>query len=523
MEIVRTIGRDSQNDIVLNKEGVADFHATLTFVAGDIMILEVLETGFETFVNNEKIQGRKLLKAQDIVCFGNAVFPFEEHYPQMLTYKNPEDNTIDLDSLIEEDSEDLNDEEKQTLYDKKGFQRWIYSLQFPKNRQQMQRIWILVISSIMLLTIVLPFLSWANPVEFSFIVNKENTSQSGIGMLLKLIDVDVSGAPMMYIFLQILTMLLILGVAVTSILFILYGATVWKLKNLIAIRRTSQVMLILFGLNFLFQFLRFVLYWYDGANVSVQNMMFTTDVSKSLIFAENLGIGFWLSVIGFILILRSTRNGLWNPKFSRRWASLSFSFWIPFVLLLALVHQGIGVVQTSVDVERYEDNFGLNRNIGFNDDLEVKSRICQGVPFIAAQTMSIVIREVKMEEAGMVDFDEMSDDSKQSRFAMRAFLIASYAIFILLIVMIFRKSIRGKVQFILSCLILVFSALLFMSVYQLLEISPGFGGDIIRRNVGIGCYIAILGGVAMLGEQFYFYTTRTVTGKEQRLLDDLQD
>ncbi|GAB5416141.1 MAG: hypothetical protein Crog4KO_12740 [Crocinitomicaceae bacterium] len=521
MEIVRTVGSDPSNDIVIDKPGVASFHATLTFSAGNIMVVEDLNSRFGTFVNNRKIRGKKALKAQDILCFADSVFAFEESYPEMLTYKNPEDSSIDLES-IHEDAVEVEDQEKEILRDKSGLKRWIYNLQFPKNRQRMQRIWILVISSIMLLTLILPFLSWGNPTEYSFLVNKGSAWYSGGEMFLVLLDINLKGAPMIYILLQVITMLLIMGVGITTVLFILYGSTVWKLKNLRVIRRISQVMLVLFGLNFLFQFLRFVIYWYDGANTSVQGMLFSNSPLKSLIFTENLGIGFWMCAIGFILILRSTRNGLWRPDFGRKWATLSFSFWLPFVVMIALVHQGLGVVQTTVDVERYEDEFGLDRAIGFNDDIIIRSRVCQGAPFVAAQTTVLVIQDWKMAEATKDNYDDVFPDTKKVRLYSRLLVVASYCLFLVLIVMMLRKKIRGRVQFILSAAVLLFSVLLFISLHQLLAMSPGYGGDIIRRTEGIGAFAAILGGLGLLGEQFYFYTNRSERGKEEKLIDELE-
>ncbi len=521
MEIVRTIGSDPSNDIVINKPGVAAFHATITFSAGDIMIVEDLESLYGTFVNNQQIQGEKALKAQDILCFGDHVFAFEEHYPEMLTYKNPEDSSIDLESIQTED-EKREHPEKHILYDKTGVKRWIYGLQFPKNRQMMQRIWILVISSIMLLTLVLPFLSWGNSTEFSFLVDKDASWYSGIEMFLELLNVSLKGAPMVYILLQAITMLLILGVAISAVLFICYGANLWKPKNLKVIRRLSQVMLVFFGLNFLFQFLRFVVFWYDGGNTSVQNMLFSNNPAESLIFTENLGIGFWMCGMGFILILRSTRNGLWNPRFSRKWVTLSFSFWLPFVIMFSLVHQGLGVIQTSVDVERYEDEFGLDKTLGSNKDLEIKARVCQAAPFISAQAMVLTIRDLKMEEAEQLQYDDLMEKAKSIRFHTRLLLFACYGIFLVLLVMMFRKSIRGKVQFVLSAAVLIFSLLVFYTVFGLIMDSPGYGGDIIRRSIGMGTIFAIAGALGLMGEQFYFYYNRKEHEKEQKIIDELE-
>lgn len=518
MEIEKTVGSDPSNAIVINKPGIAKFHAKLTFAAGNVMIVEDLDSRFGTFVNNKRIYGQKELIAQDILCFGDHVFAFEEQYPEMLTYKKSDDHNIDLESVRNNASED-HEVEDEVLEGMIGWKRWIYALQFPKDRQKMQRLWILVISSVMLLSLLLPFVSWSNPSEVSFFFNDKFEPLSAVEMLVALFDVSLTDVPALYLITHLLTILIIIGVAVTAVLFILYGAKVWRLRNLLAVRRISQIMLVLFGVNFFFQFMRFFVFWQDGENTMVKSMMFGRNVEQSRIFVENLGIGYWLCGMGFILILHSTRNGLWKPHFVRKWASLSFTFWIPFVVMFGLVHQGLGVAQTSVNVTKYEERFGDVSNA--DGESAVDSRVCQNAPYIAGIMSVQLIREWKRAEANVMKVGSR-DTEGELGWHVRILLLSLYGVFITIIIMMLRKGIRGNFQFVLSALTLLFGVLIFISMHRLVSILPGGGGEIIQRGVGIGVYVLILGGMGLLGEQFYFYNTRKDNSKEDRLIDELE-
>ena len=115
----------------------------------------------------------------------------------------------------------------------------------------------------------------------------------------------------------------------------------------------------------------------------------------------------------------------------------------------------------------------------------------------------------------------MSDEVKERRMYMRVIWISLYGVFITLSLMIFFKKIRGTLQLILSSLTLLFSILIFISVLRLLSVMP-IGGEIIKRSVGLGIYLAMLGGLGLIGEQLYFYNKRNDRGQEQRLIDELE-
>lgn len=524
MEIVRTVGKGLNNNIVINKPSISDAHAEITFASGNKMIVEDLDSKSGTFVNNQRITGRYVLTPGDILCFGDHVFPFEEHYPEMLKSIQVHEQTIDDTAEIEEPIVLENDEQIEVMRSMSGLKRWLYLLQFPKDRQQMQQIWILIIGGVMLVSMVVPFVSWSYPYSGTFIVSKELSSMSGIEMFMDLTDVTVTGKPLLYIMLFGLTLFMILGMFSLIIMLILFGTKVWKPLNLLAIRRVSQIMLVLFGLNFFLQFLRFLWFWLDGENAMVQTSLLENNLNESHIYIENMGIGYWLCGICVILVLRSTRNGLWKPQFGRKWLTLSFSFWIPFVMMIGFVHQGLGVVQTTVDVERYEDVFSdVSKQYFDIGEMEIRSRTCQGAPALSNTAYQYLIREYKIDASNKARsrFYVKNENHNEERFYITAIWLMLHCLFIILIVMMLRSNIKGITQFVLSGSVLLFSLVLFISLYKLIGMRPDAGGDIIKVKVGIGAYIAILGGLGLVGEQFYFWTNRTERSKEQKLLDEL--
>lgn len=71
-----TLGRDSQNDIVINEDSVSLVHARLIEKDGDYRVLNLLSTN-GTWVNNKKVSDSPL-RDGDSVCFGEAEFLFQQ-------------------------------------------------------------------------------------------------------------------------------------------------------------------------------------------------------------------------------------------------------------------------------------------------------------------------------------------------------------------------------------------------------------------------------------------------------------
>ncbi|PWL27741.1 MAG: hypothetical protein DCO96_10580 [Fluviicola sp. XM-24bin1] len=142
MEIVKTIGSGSSNDFVITKPGIIESHAQITYAPGYFMMVEDLGSTIGTYVNNQRIKGKKVLKRGDILCFGDVLFYFDEHYPEMLkTQSVAPELDAGLDGEEPEDALNENDaREEETLAGSKGLKLFIYALQFPKDRQLMQRV-----------------------------------------------------------------------------------------------------------------------------------------------------------------------------------------------------------------------------------------------------------------------------------------------------------------------------------------------------------------------------------------------
>jgi pSer/pThr/pTyr-binding forkhead associated (FHA) protein len=67
-----SIGRDSTNEIVINDAEVSRRHARLTFQGGKY-VLEDLGSTNGTFVNGQRLAGPRVLKAGEVVSFGEQI------------------------------------------------------------------------------------------------------------------------------------------------------------------------------------------------------------------------------------------------------------------------------------------------------------------------------------------------------------------------------------------------------------------------------------------------------------------
>lgn len=67
-----TIGRDSTNEIVINDAEISRRHARLTFQGGKY-VLEDLGSTNGTYVNGQRLAGPRVLKAGEVVSFGEQI------------------------------------------------------------------------------------------------------------------------------------------------------------------------------------------------------------------------------------------------------------------------------------------------------------------------------------------------------------------------------------------------------------------------------------------------------------------
>ncbi len=67
-----TVGRDSTNEIVINDAEISRRHARLTFQGGKYVIEDLGSTN-GTFVNGQRLAGPRVLKAGEVVSFGEQI------------------------------------------------------------------------------------------------------------------------------------------------------------------------------------------------------------------------------------------------------------------------------------------------------------------------------------------------------------------------------------------------------------------------------------------------------------------
>ena len=81
---VITIGRDTDNDIVVNDSKVSRHHLQIISEAGNFRIVDFNSTN-GTFVNNKKISGETALLINDRVRIGNTVLPWQTYFSEEVT------------------------------------------------------------------------------------------------------------------------------------------------------------------------------------------------------------------------------------------------------------------------------------------------------------------------------------------------------------------------------------------------------------------------------------------------------
>jgi clan AA aspartic protease (TIGR02281 family) len=76
---VITIGRDSDNDVVINDSKVSRHHLQIIGDGAGFRIVDLNSTN-GTFVNDRKISGESLLTASDTVRIGNTILPWQSYF-----------------------------------------------------------------------------------------------------------------------------------------------------------------------------------------------------------------------------------------------------------------------------------------------------------------------------------------------------------------------------------------------------------------------------------------------------------
>jgi len=268
------------------------------------------------------------------------------------------------------------------------------------------------------------------------------------------------------------------------------------------------------------------MFWLDGDNALIQkSQLMVSEISKSRVLIEHLGLGFWLCGFAVLLAFRATRNGLWQPKFPRKWATLSFTFWLPFVLMISLVHSDIGLIEYDINKEEYKSQLrGLSAFGPYRASDDVKDRLCANAPNITNKTSLFLIREWKRSEDGK---NRLFNDSRYKKTIKDMFFyhsglwITMHALFILAIVQMFRKRIDGVISLIISVSLVVCTSGMYYYLHKIIYYRGDPSSDIMTVFVGFGAYLAIIATLGMAGEQFYFWTNRSDRRAKQENLQPL--
>ena len=100
--------------------------------------------------------------------------------------------------------------------------------------------------------------------------------------------------------------------------------------------------------------------------------------------------------------------------------------------------------------------------------------------------------------------------------------LSLHGLLIVSVIQMFRRSIRGITTFIFASVLVLFSVGLIYSLYALLDLRPPLSGNV-EVSIGYSCYLIIAAAVGMLGEQFYFWTTRNEVKVVKETADTLDD
>lgn len=89
------IGRDSTNEIVINDAEISRRHARLTFQGGKY-VLEDLGSTNGTFVNGQRLAGPRVLKAGEVISFGEQIVVVFEasHFDAGATVASPRASAV---------------------------------------------------------------------------------------------------------------------------------------------------------------------------------------------------------------------------------------------------------------------------------------------------------------------------------------------------------------------------------------------------------------------------------------------
>ncbi len=498
MEVIKKIGSHDGNDIVIKNKNIAAFHAELRMTVGRHFYITDLNAPQGTFINNEQLEGTRKLKPSDLVCFGDHNFYWEEHYPDFLdrnghSSAQPKHDAL-LDDFEEEITLDISAGEEDEGFT--GLKRILFNLRNPVDRQKIKRAWMLVLSIIMLLSIVFPQLSWGHSnVAYLGFDGKDAETFSGVQFIMEILDKDFDAATIFEVFTYLMFAVTLLMVAISAVYFFLIGINQVKPKTHLAVKGLSLTVVLCYAviaLNQLFYYVRFA--FSDDYRFRFQ---------KNDISIENLGIGFWLCFLAAILVYKSVRNGLWQQSFQRKWVTLSFSFWIPVLLLLVFMHGKVGLLVQKVDTQKFAEQFG-NVAPKLKTDFKMKERIPQNGPLLLTSTYYFQINELKKNnDASRSSFTPTVTPKMEKVKSSMQWLWGFLNIYLIaLVLLLFIRKVQSNVTVALAILLILVSFGLMYELNSLIDLNGGDKPDSgISMHIGWVLHLSVVGAIGMLVEQ----------------------
>lgn len=495
MNLPKTIGYHRTNEIVVGHPSVGDKHAILAVDKEGNYTIEPIEKQHAVFVNNRKLKGKHVLHSMDIVCFQDYRFDWESYVSGRIVSVPP--------NVLEEDHGDLLDG-RQTLEDdvedpETAQPAGMFSkLSTPANRPQMFRMWQLVLGSSMLLTFLMPFLPWFRVFEMNIFIS-DRAPYSGAYFFLNLIEWDTNEFSTFELYHYYLMLTLLISAAVGAVMFVLLGAGVWKVHNYKLARWISLTLLLLFlliGMNQVYLYL----------NMFSDKPEHYTGIAD--LHTINFGIGYWLTFICALLLFKSSRNGLWDQSFARRWVTLSLTFWVPVIVFLATMHPDLGVVERRMHdrTTTQAKEFITNKFIP-----ERKTRIVENASFTIASILRFYKWQMEKRDMARTYPTETKETplAKKRLAAHNRFSMSFFAFWFLMLLMLFNKRVHGVRAFVWTAFFALSVGLVSYFLFDLLSAynSPHSPTTL---HIGYGLYAGIFGAFAMLTEQVIFLIRKRV-------------
>ncbi|MFT6981746.1 MAG: hypothetical protein ACJAUD_000510 [Crocinitomicaceae bacterium] len=516
--IVKKIGTDPENEIQINGEGIAEVHARLSINDRRAVYLSDTSSKAGTLVNGKRIQGLVQLRRGDEVVIGSLSLDWEKEIEKDLATIEVSAESVSLEpipekrekdplnpeyirpkssGLLDELEEDFSDEKTTPLVDENTgpVGQMLHQIQYPENRARQHRFWILIPSIVMLATLAIPYLSWFREyAAYTFYYNGVSEYLSGTQLFLELIEMEPPESTVIII----RYLLFVIGipiVALCSIALAAIGVNAWKPRTDRIVKNLSLAVIITMAALFLSQWL-----WYMALLDDASNLGSSMKTARYLSF-EMYGIGYWLCFISAVLIYRGSFRRLWQPDFFRKWATLSFSFWMPFIMLFVFASSSIGFMVQEFEMSNLNPNAPA-ASMMQGTDKEMQRTHQSGIMFLSG-SYYLKISEFNREDKAQYPSDN-SNTSEQDRMSniWTLLFLSINGYFVCMSMLLFDRKLFGLRTLILAATSLLALFLIYLGLSSWIDLNSTANG-IRKLNlfIGPGLYISAAGSVVIIVEQ----------------------